>query len=208
MFMPLIMATEPQGEEWISRVEGLFMRYGIKSVTMNDVARELGISKKTLYQLVESKDDLVVRVLEYHISTEKAKCTLLASIAPNAIEEIFIIMESNSQELTRMKTNIVNDLQKYHRKGWELIRRFHSDFVLKVIRDNLLRGRNEKLYRENFDIEIVSKLHLTTAFNLFDPELFPVLVNDRITLFNEYMMHYLHGIVSPKGLDYLTKKLC
>ncbi len=207
MFTPCIMTTIQQGEDWFERVQGLFMRYGIKSVTMNDVARELGISKKTLYQLVPSKDELVIKVLQRHISTEKAQCLNLASLAPNAIEEIFIIMETNSQELTRMKTNIVNDLQKYHRQGWELIRKFHYEFVFKVIQENLVRGRKEGLYRENFDIDIIAKLHLATAFNLFDPELFPVLANDRLTLFNEYMMHYLHGIVSPKGIDYLNKKL-
>jgi hypothetical protein len=79
--------------------------------------------------------------------------------------------------------------------------------VFKVIRENLIRGRKEGLYRKDFDIDIIAKLHLATAFNLFDPELFPVMVNARLTLFNEYMMHYLHGIVSPKGLDYLQKKL-
>jgi len=201
------MTSIEQGEDWIIRVQSLFMRYGIKSVTMNDVARELGISKKTLYQMVPSKDELVIKVLQHHISIEKTQCINLSSMAPNALEEIFIIMESNSQELSRMKANIINDLQKYHRQGWEIIRKFHYDFVFKVICENLVRGRKEGLYREDFNIEIIAKLHLATAFNLFDPELFPVLVNDRLTLFNEYMMHYLHGIVSPKGLEYLKKKL-
>lgn len=201
------MATTLQGEKWIERVEALFMRYGIKSITMDDVASELGISKKTLYNLVTSKDDLVIKVLELHISREKEQCFKLSSMAPNALEEIFIILESNSKEISQMRTNIVNDLQKYHREAWELIRKFHYDFVFDVIKENLLRGRSEGLYRDDFNVEIVAKLHLASVFNQFDPELFPDGATSRVIVFNEYMMHYLHGIVSPKGLDYLKKKL-
>jgi len=174
---------------------------------MDDVARELGISKKTLYQFVESKDALVIKVLDQHISREKSERICLAEEATNAIEEIFVIMNCNSQELTQMKTNIINDLQKYHHDAWAMIRNFHYDFVLKVIRDNIKRGRKEGLYREDFDQDIIAKLHLATAFDLFDEQLFPAGSTSKVTLFKEYMMHFLHGIVSAKGLAYLKKKL-
>ncbi|MEP6647318.1 MAG: hypothetical protein ABJC12_09510, partial [Saprospiraceae bacterium] len=167
----------------------------------------LGISKKTLYQLVESKDVLVVKVLGHHISREKLQCQCLIKESSNAIEEIFTIMDANSQELAQMKTNIINDLQKYHRDGWLLIRNFQREFVLKIIIDNLVRGRNEGLYRDDFDLDIVARLHLSTAFNLFDEELFPAGSGSKVILFKEYMMHFLHGIVSSKGLAYIKKKL-
>lgn len=131
----------------------------------------------------------------------------MAAAATNAIDEIFILLDANSNELSQMKTNIVNDLQKYHRSGWELIRKFQRDFVLRVIKENLQRGRTEGLYREDFDPEIVARLHLATAFNIFDSEIFPDNQHSKVQLFNEYMMHYLHGIVSPKGLTYLKQKL-
>jgi AcrR family transcriptional regulator len=193
--------------QMLHRVEELFMKYGIKSITMDDVAAELGISKKTLYQWFASKDDLVIKVLEHHIAREKSNCLQMASLAKNAIDEIFILLDSNSQELAQMKTNIVNDLQKYHREAWELIRKFQYDFVFKMIRENLIRGREEGFYRTDFDIDIIAKLHLATAFNLFDPQIFPDGQASKVTLFREYMMHYLHGIVSAKGLTHLKKKL-
>lgn len=199
--------SSPQTNNWLDRVEKLFIRYGIKSITMDDVAADLGISKKTLYQMVESKDALVINVLQRHIAREKANCLDLARHAANALEEIFIIMDSNSQEMAQMKHNIINDLQKYHREAWELIQTFHFEFVFKVIKDNLHRGREEGLYREDFDIDILAKLHLATAFSLFDPQIFPEGAYTRLELFKEYMLHYLHGIVSPKGLTYLKKKL-
>lgn len=201
------MTTSSQETNWIERVEKLFLRYGIKSITMDDVAADLGISKKTLYQMVESKNDLVMRVLEAHISREKTHCLHLASSAANAIDEIFIILDTNSQELAQMKTNIINDLQKYHHQAWELVRTFQYDYVVKVIKENLLRGQSEGLYRMDFDVDILSKLHLASSFTLFDPVLFPDDSISKVLLFQEYMLHYLHGIVSPKGLIYLKKKL-
>jgi len=201
------MSTAGLESTWLERVEALFFRYGIKSLTMDDVAGELGISKKTLYQMVESKDDLVMKVLQHHTTREKSQCLNMASQASNAIEEIFIVLDTNSQEMAQMKTNVVNDLQKYHREGWLLIRNFHFDFVYKIIRDNMMRGRKEGLYRENFDIDILAKLHLATAFNLFDEQIFPDGSTPRNVLFKEYMLHFLHGIVSPKGLTYLKKKI-
>lgn len=201
------MNTTGQESIWLERVEGLFFRYGIKSLTMDDVAAELGISKKTLYQMVESKDDLVMKVLRHHTTREQSQCMNMAAKASNAIEEILIVLDTNSQEMAQMKTNVINDLQKYHREGWLLIRNFHYDFVFKVIRDNLLRGRKEGLYRENFDVDIIAKMHLATAFNLFDENIFPDGATSRDVLFKEYMLHFLHGIVSPKGLTYLKKKI-
>ncbi len=201
------MTISVQGTHLLNHIEGLFMKYGIKSLTMDDVAGDLGISKKTLYQWFNSKDDLVFKVLSHHISREKSECLHLASHADNAIEEILKLLEMNSQEMGHMKTNMVYDLQKYHRDAWEMLRKYQQDFVFKVIRENILRGRKEGLYRDDFDMDIIARLHLTTVFNLFDPELFPDNVTARVTLFKEYMMHFLHGIISNKGLAYLKKKL-
>jgi len=201
------MTISVQGTNLLNHIEALFMKYGIKSLTMDDVAADLGISKKTLYQWFTSKDDLVFKVLSHHISREKSQCIQMAADAHNAIEEILILLDINSQEMSQMKTNIVYDLQKYHREAWEMVRKYQHDFVYKVIKQNIIRGRKEGLYRDDFDIDIIAKLHLATVFNLFDPELFPDNVTARVSLFKEYMMHFLHGIISSKGLAYLKKKL-
>lgn len=201
------MQTLPQETEWLERVEALFLRFGIKSQTMDDVSRELGISKKTLYQMVANKDDLLRQVLEHRISREKAQCLADCAAADNAIEEILLVIETNSKQLAQMKANVLHDLQKYHREGWQLVRNFHYGFVLRIIRENLERGRKEGLYRDDFDADVIAKLHLATVFQLFDEDLFPTNAFSKETVFREYMMHYLHGIVSDQGLNYLKSKL-
>ncbi|MCB0530790.1 MAG: TetR/AcrR family transcriptional regulator [Lewinellaceae bacterium] len=200
------MFTEQQ-EKWLKRVEDLFMRYGIKSVTMDDVARELGISKKTLYLFVDNKDDLVNKMLERHISEEKSECSRHLVAAGNAIEEMFLVMEANSQQLQQMKANVVYDLQKYHRDAWEKIQGFQRGFLYDVVRANLERGVREGLYRNDFDVDIIAKLHIALSFQLFDEDMFPQLTYSKESLFREYLLHYLYGIVSEKGLQILKAKL-
>ncbi|HLF63050.1 MAG TPA: TetR/AcrR family transcriptional regulator [Saprospiraceae bacterium] len=201
------MDAQQTSTTWLERVENLFLRLGIKSQTMDDVARELGISKKTLYQLVENKDDLVHRVLENHIAREKIQCLDMAAHAENAIDQMVFVMDSNSQEFAQMKANVLYDLQKYHRDAWIMIRKFHHDFIYKLVAANLERGKKEGLYRTDFNIDIITRIHLATVFSLFDEELFPSSTIRRDVLFREYMKYYLHGIVTEKGHRLLQSKL-
>jgi AcrR family transcriptional regulator len=194
-----------QQVKWLKRVEDLFLRLGIKSITMDDVARELGISKKTLYTFVESKDDLVQKVLERHILHEKETCIVSFKNAKNAIEEMFSVIDSNSQQMSQMKANIVHDLQKYHREAWEMMSEFQRGFLYQIVRANLERGVNEGLYRDNFDVDIITRLHIATTFQLFDETIFPHNTFKRDVIFKEYLMHYLHGILSEKGRKFMQK---
>ncbi len=198
---------DEQQEKWIKRTEGLFLRYGIKSITMDDVARELGISKKTLYQFVESKDDLVNKVVERHIEVEKNICATQFPNLANAIEEMFLVIETNAQQMSQMKANIVYDMQKYHREAWEKMEHFQMGFLYSVVRSNLERGMGEGLYRADIDVDITSKLHIAQSFALFDEKIFPQGQYKRETLFKEYLTHYLHGIVSDKGRSIIKAKL-
>lgn len=200
------MFTEQQ-EKWLRRIAELFMRYGIKSITMDDVARELGISKKTLYQFVENKNDLVLKVIELHVEGEKKECADWASEADNAIGEMFKLMESNNQQMAQMKSNIVYDLQKYHHEAWEKMQEFIQGFLYGIVRSNLERGVREGLYRPDFDVDIVAKLHIALSLQLFDERLFPQHHYPKEKLFHEYIMHYLYGIISERGLQLLKAKL-
>ena len=198
------MFTEQQ-EKWLKRSEELFLRLGIKSVTMDDVARELGISKKTLYTFVESKDDLVKKVLERHIMQEKRDCEISFKNAKNAIEEMFFVIEANTQQMGQMKANIVHDLQKYHRDAWEMMSEFQRGFLYQIVKGNLERGVAEGFYRDDFNIDITARIHIASSFQLFDETIFPQNQFKRDIIFNEYLKHYLHGILSEKGRKYLQK---
>jgi TetR/AcrR family transcriptional regulator, cholesterol catabolism regulator len=198
------MFTEQQ-EKWLSRVEEIFLRYGIKSITMDDVARELGISKKTLYQFVESKDELVMRVMERHIEQEKSESERMLGTAKNAIEHILMVIECNREQLAQMKSNIVHDMQKYHRAAWDKIQQFQKGFMYSVVLDNLQRGVAEGLYRADLNTDIIARIHLATSFQLFDEQMFPNTLFSKEVVFEEYLNHYLHGILSESGREFLRQ---
>ncbi|MCB0524316.1 MAG: TetR/AcrR family transcriptional regulator [Saprospiraceae bacterium] len=200
------MFTEQQ-DKVLKRVEDLFLRLGIKSITMDDVARELGMSKKTLYTFVNSKDDLVTKVIERHIGQEMTDCKKQFSQAKNAIDQLFLVIESNAQQMSQMKANVVHDLQKYHRDAWDKMSEYQQGFLYQIVQDNLKRGVSEGLYRDDFDIDIVTRLHIACSFQLFDETFFPQSSFKREVVFIEYLMHYLHGILSDKGRRYLRKRV-
>jgi len=199
------MFTEQQ-EKWLQRVADLFMRYGIRALTMDDVARELGISKKTLYQFVESKDDLVNKVMEIHLTVECSRAEVVAIESSDALDEMLLVIRENLGDMQRMKSNIVFELQKYHREAWEKIQSYQRGFLYNVVRKNLERGISEGLYRDDFDADIVSKLHLAQTFAIFDEAWFPKPPYNSVTLFREAIMHYLHGVLSEKGRQELQKR--
>ena len=200
------MFTDQQ-EKWLRRIAELFMRLGIKSLTMDDVARELGISKKTLYQFVESKDDLVNKVIELHLTEECGRSEEVARNAKDALDEMLMVIKENIGDMQSMKANIVYELQKYHRDAWELLQEYQRGFLYKVVRDNLERGIREGYYRDDIDVDITAKLHLLHSCSIFDETWFPKPPYSGETLFREAIMLYLYSILSEKGRTALKAKI-
>ncbi len=181
------------------------MKYGIKSLTMDDIARELGMSKKTLYAHVENKNDLVYQSMQWHIEREECDFKEIANKASNAVEEMMNIITNAAEHIKSLNTNIIFELQKFFPETYELFNKFREDHIRKAILSNLQRGVEEGYYREDMDVEVVSKIYVSNTFILFDQNLFPSKKHQFIELYREFMNYHLHGIVSSKGLKYIQK---
>src|SRR5436190_17973674 len=94
----------------------LFMRYGLRSVTLDEIAGQIGISKKTLYQFFEDKDALVEAVMQAEMSYMQAQCKKQSLESENAIEEIFKDMDAMEPVMDSMNPQIVFDLEKFYPK--------------------------------------------------------------------------------------------
>lgn len=186
-------------ERILRRSEDLFMRYGIRSVTMDDIARDLGISKKTLYQHVDNKADLVDRITESYIQGEKQCLAEISANAKDAIDQQLMIARHVVQILRRMRPTTMFDLKKYYRECWEKMDRFHLGYVYRVIRSNIEQGIYEGLYRQNLDPDIIAKLYVGKTMILNDEEMFPLREYNRDDLFVQYINYHLRGILSDKG---------
>ena len=181
------------------------MRYGFRSVTMDEIAGQTGISKKTLYQFFEDKDALVEAVMRSELDYMQTQCTKQMKEAENAIEEIFLDTDAMEIVMDAMNPQIVFDLEKFYPKTFEKFKKHKNNFLLDIIKKNLERGIDEEVYRNDFDIEIIARFRLESAFLIFNPELFPHIKYSLNKVSTEIYYHYLHGIATPKGKKLIDK---
>jgi AcrR family transcriptional regulator len=191
----------------LRHVGGLYRKYGIRSVTMDDVSHELGISKKTLYQYVKDKDELVKIVVELELSSQHDKFLASCKENLNAIEEVAEIALCVNYMLKEYSAVTEYDLKKYYPDLYKNVRRVRRDHILKFIMDNLIKGKNEGLYRKNLDVDILSKLSLSYIDSMFENEIITITEFLDPKFFMEYFIYHLRGIVNDKGLKILEDQV-
>jgi AcrR family transcriptional regulator len=183
----------------------LFMRYGIKSVTMDDIARELGMSKKTLYQYVENKSDLIGQIFQQHIEEEKRIMDKIKKEAIDAIDEILNMAKYVVSQLRELSPTIVYDLQKYYRNTWKQMDALHKRYIYGIIKENLTWGIKQGVYRPGLNPDIIAKLYVGKTSLVVDEDLFPIREYHMGELFQEYINYHIQGIASEKGRQLLEK---
>ena len=193
-------------EDIISKAEDLILRYGVKSVTMDDICRKIGISKKTLYQLVDDKKSLIREIISMHIKEEKESIEEIRKDAANAIDELLQIAEFVVSVLKKMTPFVIYDLQKYHHESWLMLEDFHQTFIMEVIKTNLINGIKEGYYRSSMNTDIIAKFYIGKSMLLADEKIFPSKEYNREALFREFIMYHLNGVLSEKGARYLSSK--
>ena len=191
----------------LERVKCLYQKYGIKSITMDDVSRELGISKKTLYQYVADKTDLVAKVLELDMNQRKCEFENLKNEGKNAIEELIDVHRFVFKRFKDYNPSTEYDLRKYYpdlyRKAAE---EKHQKMYEKVLA-NIKRGKAQGLYRKDLNEEIITKVTVMrsevsgniesfTSSELFSPD-----------FFTEIVMYHIRGIANEKGIKFLEDNL-
>ncbi len=151
----------------------MFMRYGIKSITMDDISRKLGISKKTLYRFVDNKGDLINKMFEIEMAREKEAVTKITEESKDAIDEILGIAKYVTQQLREYSPTIMYDLQKYYHESWAKIEAYHKEYVYGVLKLNVERGIKEGLYRNDLNADIVAKLYVGKTSSSTTIKVFP-----------------------------------
>lgn len=185
----------------------LFMKFGIKSVTMDDIAKNLGISKKTLYRFFANKDELVHAILDKHLETDKCYIKSLENLEGNAIDDLIQIATMVNETLKKIHPSIHYDLEKYHPSAWKKFGEHKRKFIYKSIHANIVKGMQEGLFRDDINPEILATLYVSKADVVFDPFVFPAdkFAFNRVYL--EMLKQHIRGMATAKGLKYLDKKL-
>ena len=187
----------------LRKAEMLFMRLGLKSISMDDVARELGISKKTLYQFFQSKEDLVLQTIQRHQCTEAEDIKRICEASTDALKEMLDIARHVLVQFQQMSPSTVFDLKKYYPEAWRIVEQVQREHVYGILKANMERGIREGLYRNDFDTNIMARLYVGSVRWLLDEELFPHAQFHWAQLYREFIHYHLRGIVSQEGLKKL-----
>lgn len=193
-------------EEILQGAAVVFMSYGIKSVTMDDLARELGISKKTIYLYFKDKNELIDNILTEQLEKDQNRCLEVREGAENAIESFYNVIRMLTDNMGRIHPSVFYDLQKYHAKAWLKVEAHQTGFVRDVIRKNVERGREEGVYRTDFDAEILAQIFVRATDAVIRREIKDDKKDDLAYVFHEMISLIIHSMVSEKGKHYISSQ--
>lgn len=203
--LPTIMAEFDISIRIREKAHDLFMQYGLRSVSMDDIANALGMSKKTIYQYYADKDELIGVVIEQEIQNTQSICEKDRDTSANAIQEIFMAMEMVMEIYGPMNPSLLFDMEKYHPKAFQKFQKHKNDYLYNIIRENLKRGIREELYRPEIKIDVLSRYRLETMMMPFHPEFQNKVKSNLAELEEEFILHFLYGLASPKGYKLIQK---
>ncbi len=192
-------------ERIVVKAHELFMRYGIRSISMDEIASTLGISKKTIYHSFKDKDALLDNVLEIEMNRRECNCSKTKEICENAVHEIFLAMDFMEELFAGLNPSFLFDLEKYHSVSYKKFSEHHNKYLFETIKDNIERGKEEGLYREEINSDILSKFRIGSMFLIFNMNYFPHGSYSLPQLGAEITDNFLHGLVTEKGRELISK---
>ncbi|MBK8243668.1 MAG: TetR/AcrR family transcriptional regulator [Saprospiraceae bacterium] len=195
------------GDRILNTASELFFKYGLKNVTMDDIAHELGMSKKTLYQEYTNKKDIVETITEKFLTNHEKEYELLVTEAKDAVEELLKLMENLNYIFERLNSRIIYDMQRHFPEAWQKFKEHKYQFMLRKIIDNLNRGVQENLYRKDIQVEIIGRMRLEQIQIALDPMIFPPEKFSIKEIHRQLLLQYLHGITTMKGHKLINKCL-
>lgn len=191
----------------LSKVRVLYLKYGIKSITMDDVATELGISKKTLYQYVSDKSDLVEKFVENEAVIKQKEICECFKVGFNAIEELFEISLYMNKLLREQNPATEFDLKKYYPEHYKKLVKARREGIYNYILANLRKGKKEALYRDEMNEEVIAKLYLSRVESIHLNDLYSVEEYTSTRIYSELLNYHIRGIATEQGIIELEKKI-
>ena len=193
--------------ELFFKASELFLQNGIKSLTMNDIASRLGISKKTLYTYVSDKNDLVKKCIQLHINTNECAILDVCEVSHNAIEELISMSKVAGEQMNKMHPSILFDLQKYHAEAWDLIREFEDNTILDLTKKNLRKGIEQGMYRAEINVDIIALLYVSVVNSIFNNT---APMQDKVSVseyYFEVFNYHIRGIANNNGIKLINQYL-
>lgn len=191
----------------LTKTRELFFKYGVKSITMDDIANNLGMSKKTIYAAFPDKKALLTRMISDYLQFHKHDTLCLCEQAENAIERMLLSAAAGVSFMEKINPVFLYDMKKYFGEIWQIFEEYRNKEIRAEIKSCLTQGQAEALVRTDLDLEIAVSMHMQHVDMMVDPELFETLKKPRIEVIKSILITFLNGICTPKGIKAMNKIL-
>lgn len=182
-----------------------FFRFGVRNVTMDDLAKKLGISKKTIYQYFKDKNELVCSVTTFHLQEHERQLREISDIAADPVDEMLKICEHIKGVFQNVNPTLLYEVEKFFPKAWVIYVEHKKSCVHDSMVKNLEQGIEQGLYRKEIDVEIMAKLRMEEIQLAFNPQIFQPGEFNPASVQVQFMDHFLHGICTLKGHKLINK---
>jgi AcrR family transcriptional regulator len=183
----------------------LFMQAGIKSVTMDDIAKHLGMSKKTIYQHFSDKNELVVELVKERLEHDKKDINDIMAQSGNVIEKMLNMMKCSEDLIARMNPIVMHDMQKYHSDAWKEFQAFKAEIMVDTLVDLLNKGKEQGYIRPEIDAKIMALMRVAQIETGFNNAVFPYTEFNVWTVQQQFFEHFNYGICTLKGYKLLNE---
>ncbi len=198
------MSTD-QIERIIQGGEELFMQAGIKSVTMDDIAKHLGISKKTIYQFFGDKNELVLASVKKKLVEDECQMQSIIQSSTNVIEEMINMMKCSEEIFSRINPIVIHDIQKYHPEAWGEFQKFKSDVLIKTLEELLNKGIQQGFIRPDLDVKVLAKMRVYQVEMGFNHTIFPIAQFSTLKVQYQLLEHFNYGVCTLQGHELLDQ---
>jgi AcrR family transcriptional regulator len=191
----------------LERVRELFFKYGVRSVSIEDICRDLGISKKKLYQHVTSKNELVKKLLELERQNFEIIFERHNFDGINAIDILLTVSREVGERFWDVSPSMTFDLKKYYPDVYHKHIEERIEFIYQKIQINMQKGISQGIYRDDLSIELVARLYIRRLIDLHNPEFFPAEKFSFQTLFDTMFDNFIRGIAKENGIAHYEKQM-
>ncbi|MGB0525252.1 MAG: TetR/AcrR family transcriptional regulator [Flammeovirgaceae bacterium] len=188
-------------ERIIEKTADMFMRYGVRSVTMDDIANRISISKKTIYQHFKDKKEVVKVCMEYLMNQDYEEMMEIQRVSKDSIHEMVLLSVKFREKTKEMNPGLLFDLKKYHPDAWQVYLDMKDRCFKSTIVDALERGKKEGVIREEIDISVIAQMRIAHVEVGFDPEVFSPSEYDIAHVQEQMFTHFVYGVTTTKGQE-------
>jgi len=177
----------------------MFTRLGVRNVTMDDIARQVGISKKTIYQDFQDKKDLVNSAFKRMLDQDHEHLESILDGEDGVIENLVYTSKAMRERLTNMNPMVILEIQKYFPQTWTIFQDFKENVIRKDIVNVLEKGKKLGYFRPEIDSDILSRVRVNQINSVFESREFMKGDKNIAEIQLEMLDHFLHGIFTEKG---------